>query len=143
MAPHTIGSRSTVLVLSMLVLAIAVALPVSQAAAQSGTGLYEPFPEAAVKKRAQRYVERLSGRTGDAGGRYSDGQLAKGVFVRPGSPAPALRPSSHGDPPGAASARAGARGDPDVALPLQLLLLAFALALPATALAVRARTRAA
>ena len=46
------------------------------AAAQHGNGLYEPFPQAAVKKRAKRFVSRLAIPL-----RLDDKDLARGVFV--------------------------------------------------------------
>src|SRR6185503_10430810 len=68
--------------------------------AQSGNGLYEPFPKAAVEKRAKRFVERL--RLGEEV-RFSDGDVA--------------------------SARAGVEsGDSDVPVVLQILLIALAIA---------------
>ena len=87
------------------------------ASAQSGNGLYEPFPKAAVEKRAKRFVERL--RLGEEV-RFSDGELERGTFVDP--KAGALR----GD---AASARAGVEsGDSGVPVVLQVLLIALAIA---------------
>jgi hypothetical protein len=140
MAPCTTASRRAALALSLL--ATGFAGPAPGAAAQSGNGLYEPFPEAAVKKRAQRYVERLGDRNPEAGRRYSDAELAAGVFVRPDRQGDGLSASGGGSPRGAASARAGG-GGAEMALPLQLLLLAAALALPAAAFANRARSCAA
>jgi hypothetical protein len=104
------------------------------ALAQSGNGLYEPFPEAAVKQRAQRYVERLGDRAPGAGRRFSDAQLARGVFV---SDDQRLAPAKRGE----ATARAGSSEPADMALPLQLLLLLAALALPSAALIRRGRAR--
>ena len=49
--------RSTVALL-VAALAASAALP-AVASAQHGNGLYEPFPEAAVRERAKRFVERL------------------------------------------------------------------------------------
>ena len=107
------------------------------ATAQSGTGLYEPFPEAAVKERAERYVERLSGRTPGGGPAPTEEQLAVGVFASPAPGAPALVPAG-GRGPGAAGARAGVADSGGLALPLQLLLAAVAL-LPIVVLMRRAR----
>lgn len=123
-------------------------LPVAPAAAQSGNGLYEPFPEAAVKKRAQRYVDGLRGRTAEPERRYSDAELAAGTFVRAGPAGPALKPAgAAGEARGAgaqsASVRAGGGGTVNVALPLQLFLLVLALALPTAAILKRAPTDAA
>ena len=53
---------------------------VPAAHAQNGNGLYEPFPKAAVEKRAKRFVERL--RLGEDV-RFSDGELDRGTFVDP------------------------------------------------------------
>ena len=95
-----------------LVLAIA-----PTASAQSGNGLYEPFPKAAVEKRAKRFVERL--RLGEEI-RFSHAELERGTFVGP-------RAASV--PAGAASARAGVdSGDSDVPVVLQVLLIALAIA---------------
>jgi hypothetical protein len=116
--------------LAALVLASAAWSP--QALAQSGNGLYEPFPEAAVKERAQRYVERLGDRTPGSRRPFSDAELERGVFVDPdrsGVAEPALRPGA-----GGASARSGAAGEDGLALPVQLLLLGAALLLPTVAL---------
>jgi hypothetical protein len=85
--------------------------------AQSGNGLYEPFPKAAVEKRAKRFVERL--RLGE-GVRFSDGELDRGTFVGP------TVASVRG---GGASARAGVgEGDSGVPVALQVLLIALAIA---------------
>ena len=87
------------------------------ASAHSGNGLYEPFPKAAVEKRAKRFVERL--RLGEEV-RFSDGELERGTVVDP--KARALR----GD---GASARAGVEsGDSGVPVVLQVLLIALAIA---------------
>ena len=102
-----------VLLAAALVLALAPAV-----SAQSGNGLYEPFPKAAVEKRAKRFVERL--RFGEPV-RFSDEQLERGVLVGAGAAQGATR--------GAASARAGV-GDGDSGVPLaaQILLIALAIA---------------
>lgn len=87
------------------------------ASAQSGNGLYEPFPKAAVEKRAKRFVERLS--VGEAV-RFSDAELERGAFVNPGRQSPGA---------GAASARAGVAGESSgVPALAQILLLALAVA---------------
>ena len=90
------------------------------ASAQSGNGLYEPFPKAAVEKRAKRFGERLQ--VGEAV-RFSDAELDRGVFVNPGRHRPGA---------GAASARAGAAGESSgIPALAQVLLLALAVtALP-------------
>jgi hypothetical protein len=132
MASRTTPRRCAAACLAAIVLGCAGLAP--SAPAQSGNGLYEPFPEAAVKKRAQRYVERLGDRTPGAGRRFSDAQLARGVFVSGGQQ---LAPAKRGE----ATARAGRREPADVALPLQLLLLLAALALPTAALIRRGRAR--
>jgi len=104
--------RLTVLVAAGLVLALA-----PGTSAQSGNGLYEPFPKAAVEKRAKRFVERL--RLGEAT-RFSNDDLERGVFVDPGARHPAR---------GGASARAGVEGgDSGVPVALQILLIALAIA---------------
>jgi hypothetical protein len=88
--------------------------------AQGGNGLYEPFPKAAVEKRAKRFVERLRF---DESTRFSDAELERGTFV-------GLRATRAGE--GSASARAGAdRTKSDVPLAAQVLLIALAVsALP-------------
>jgi hypothetical protein len=97
-----------------LVLALAPA-----ASAQSGNGLYEPFPKAAVDKRAKRFVDRL--RFGEPL-RFSDTQLKRGVFV---GGAEAAQSATRGH----ASARAGVgQGQSDVPLAAQILLIALAIA---------------
>ena len=138
MAPRTTASRSAALLVTTL--ALAAGLPAGTASGQSGSGLYEPFPEAAVKKRAQRYIESLGERTADPHRRFSDAQLDAGVFVGPGVIPPGLTLSGERTR-GAASARA-AGGGSDVGLWLQLLL-ATAAALPAAALVSRKRVGAA
>ena len=101
------------LVTAALVLALAPAV-----SAQSGNGLYEPFPKAAVEKRAKRFVDRL--RFGQPL-RFSDEQLDRGVFVG----APVAQSARSGE----ASARAGVR-DRGAGVPLaaQILLIALAIA---------------
>jgi hypothetical protein len=90
------------------------------ASAQTGNGLYEPFPKAAVDKRAKRFVERL--RLGEAV-RFSDEELDRGVFVGPKAG------TARG---GGASARAGVeaeeQGDSGVPVAVQVLLVALAIA---------------
>jgi hypothetical protein len=101
-----------VLVSAALVLALA-----PSASAQGGNGLYEPFPKAAVEKRAKRFVERL--RFGESM-RFSDAELERGTFVDP---------RVEGVGGGRASARAGAEGGKsDVPLVAQVLLIALAIA---------------
>jgi hypothetical protein len=85
--------------LAVLASAAAVLGLPSTASSQSGNGLYEPFPKAAVDKRAKRFVERL--RLGEAV-RFSNAELDRGVFVDPR--AGSLRG-------GEASARAGVDED--------------------------------
>jgi hypothetical protein len=100
-----------VLVGAALVLALAPA-----AGAQSGNGLYEPFPKAAVEKRAKRFVERL--RLGETV-RFSNSELDRGVFVAPKA----------GTVRGEASARAGIEdSDSGVPVVLQILLIVLAIA---------------
>lgn len=87
------------------------------ASAQSGNGLYEPFPKAAVEKRAKRFVERLQ--LGDAI-RFSDAELERGVFVDRKAGGPGA---------GGASARAGVGGEADgIPAAAQVLLIALAVA---------------
>jgi hypothetical protein len=104
--------RVAVLASAALVLALAPAV-----SAQSGNGLYEPFPKAAVEKRAKRFVERL--RLGEAT-RFSNADLERGVFVDP---------SAGRVRGGKASARAGVRGsDTGVPVAAQVVLVALAIA---------------
>ena len=102
-----------VVITAALLLALAPAV-----SAQTGNGLYEPFPKAAVEKRAKRFVERL--RFGEPV-RFSDAQLERGVFVGP--------EAGRGATLGQASARAGTDGGgSDVPLVAQVLLIALAIA---------------
>jgi hypothetical protein len=89
----------------------------STASAQSGNGLYEPFPKAAVEKRAKRFVERL--RLGEEV-RFSNAELNRGTFVDP---------AADRERGGGASSRAGV-DDNDAGVPvvLQILLIALAIA---------------
>jgi hypothetical protein len=137
MDPRTTLRRTVAASLVMIVIGCAGWSP--SARAQSGSGLYEPFPEAAVKKRAQRYVESLRGRTPGAERRFSNSDLARGVFVDHRAGALVQPPANTA---GAASARSGAEPATGVALPVQLLLLLAVLLLPAVALARRAHARA-
>jgi hypothetical protein len=95
------------------------------ASAQGGNGLYEPFPKAAVEKRAERFVERL--RFGEPV-RFSDDQLERGAFVDP-SAVQIEEGLRGGSGPGRASARAGVdeRG-PDVPAIAQIAIVALAIA---------------
>jgi hypothetical protein len=93
-----LGSTAALLVSA---LAASAALP-AIASPQHGNGLYEPFPEAAVRERAKRFVDRLPLAPAAAKVRLGDEELARGVFVDPGLP-----PSG----PGAASTRAGVGDD--------------------------------
>ena len=90
----------------------------STASAQSGNGLYEPFPKAAVEKRAKRFVERL--RLGEEV-RFSNAELNRGTFVD--STADSVRG-------GGPSARAGV-DDNDMGVPVVLQILLIALAITA------------
>jgi hypothetical protein len=94
-------------------LGAALALP-SAAGAQSGNGLYEPFPKAAVEKRAKRFVERL--RFSEPV-RFTDAQLERGSFVDPRSVGLGEGLATAGN--GAASERAGVGRD-GVGIPLGL-----------------------
>jgi hypothetical protein len=117
--------RSTAALL-VAALGASAALP-AVASAQHGNGLYEPFPEAAVRERAKRFVDRLPLPPAAAKARLGDEELARGVFVDPGLP-----PSG----PGAASTRAGVGDDGGSSLsPLTqvALLLLVVVALPVLA----------
>jgi len=130
--------RSSV-VLLVAALGVGGALPAA-ALAQHGNGLYEPFPKAAVKERAKRFIERLPlpGAAGKV--RFSDEELARGVFVSPravGVTEGLTGRSVPADAGGSAAARAGANGgDGDGGLPalvqIALVLLAV-VALPVLA----------
>jgi len=101
-----------VLVSAGLVLALA-----TPASAQSGNGLYEPFPKAAVDKRAKRFIERL--RLGESV-RFSGAALDRGAFVDP------KLGTVRG---GAASGRAGVEGSHSgMPAALQVVLIALAIA---------------
>jgi hypothetical protein len=103
--------------LALLVSAALVPALAPVASAQSGNGLYEPFPKAAVEKRAKRFVERL--RLGEEV-RFSNAELDRGTFVGP---------RAAGLHEGQASARAGVdNGDTGVPVVLQILLIALAIA---------------
>jgi hypothetical protein len=129
--------RSSV-VLLVAALGVGGALPAA-ALAQHGNGLYEPFPKAAVKERAKRFIERLPlGSSGKI--RFRDDELARGVFVDPRAMgvAAGLRGSSaRADAGGSPSSRAGANhGDGDGGLPalVQIALVLIAVvALPVLA----------
>jgi len=90
----------------------------STASAQSGNGLYEPFPKAAVEKRTSspsrsRYTKRFA--------RFSNAELNRGTFVD--STADSVRG-------GGPSARAGV-DDNDMGVPVVLQILLIALAITA------------
>ena len=103
--------------LALLAAAAVLLAAAPTASAQSGNGLYEPFPKAAVEKRAKRFVERL--RLGEDV-RFSEGELERGAFVG----------ASTGDVRGGgASARAGVdSGESDVPVVLQIMLIGLAIA---------------
>lgn len=114
-----------VLASAALVLALA-----PTAVAQSGNGLYEPFPKAAVDKRAKRFVERL--RLGEEV-RFSKDELNRGVFVGPRGGTQSF---------GGASARAGVeRGDQGSGVPVVVQVLLVALAIAALPLLAGRRPR--
>jgi hypothetical protein len=98
--------RSSV-VLLVAALALCFALPAA-AFAQHGNGLYEPFPKAAVKERAKRFVERLPVPSPAGKLRFSDEELARGRFVDPRTVG-VREGLSSSRAPGSASERAGAR----------------------------------
>jgi hypothetical protein len=106
--------RSTAGLLVAALAAIAV-LPAA-ASGQNGNGLYEPFPEAAIQERAQRFVERLPL---PEAARLSDEQLERGVYVDP-----RLAPSSQG--PASARAGVGNDGGSDLSPVTQVALLLLA-----------------
>ena len=104
--------------LSALATAALVLASAPAVSAQSGNGLYEPFPKAAVEKRAKRFVDRL--RFGEPL-HFSDTQLEQGLFVGADAPGSATR--------GNASVRAGVgQGKSDVPLTAQIVLIALAIA---------------
>lgn len=110
--------------LASLLVCMAMAAP---AMGETGNGLYEPFPAAASKARAKRFVSQLPG----VGGRaesvsVSDRDLRRGVVVdhRALGSAPIAA--------GLASSRArGSAGfGPSIGWPLGLALIALVLAAP-------------
>jgi hypothetical protein len=104
---------------------VACLLLAAPAGAQSGNGLYEPFPSAAPRERAERFVERLDARP------VSDEEFERGTFTGAG-----LEPASAG----AASARAEATtGASSAALWAVALAILAACAAPALHKAARAR----
>ena len=114
-----------VLASAALVLALA-----PTAVAQSGNGLYEPFPKAAVDKRAKRFVERL--RLGEEV-RFSKDELKRGGFVGRRGGTQRF---------GCASARAGVeRGDQGSGVPVVVQVLLVALAIAALPLLAGRRPR--
>jgi hypothetical protein len=131
------------LAVGVAVVAVSQAPP---AAAQRGNGLYEPFPEAAARESAKRFVRELPNAPTARRARLGDRQLARGVFVRPGevglfgttplSPPPAPRP---------ASVRAGTEGrsPATIGTSLGLLLVLAAAAGGPLLAAARRRERAA
>ncbi len=110
---------------ALLALVCVAALALPQAASASGNGLYEPFPEAAVKERAERYVERLRGRIPARQPRFSEAQLTRGTFVRADRSLPALAPVG-----AAATGRSGGDAEDGMPVALQVLLLLAVLAIP-------------
>lgn len=60
---------------------IVLLLCASAAGAQTGNGLYEPFPKKASSKRAKRYIERLPPGVPARLRRLSDAELERGLFV--------------------------------------------------------------
>jgi hypothetical protein len=129
MGPRADSARRAAMALVCL---LALAFP--QLAAGSGNGLYEPFPEAAVKKRAERYVEQLRGRIPAAQPRFTDAQLTRGAFVAGAAPLP--RPTPAAD---SATGRAGDSAADGVPFVVQLFVLLGLLAVPMLALRARAR----
>jgi hypothetical protein len=103
---------------------MAVAAP---AMAQTGNGLYEPFPAAASKARAKRFVGELPGVGGQVVSvSVSDRQLQRGMVVDPRALGA----------PGAVTGLAGERGrgaagfTPSLGWAPALVLAAIALATP-------------
>jgi hypothetical protein len=83
--------------LASVLMCAVLAAPVDAQAA--GNGLYEPFPTAGARKRAERFINRF--RTPTAQARVSRAELDRGSFT-----GTVLRPA----PAGAASGRAIASG---------------------------------
>ena len=107
--------RLAVLASAALVLALA-----PTAIAQSGNGLYEPFPKAAVDKRAKHFVERL--RLGEKV-RFSKDELNRGVFVGAQGGT-----QSRGGASTRAGVEGGDQGRSGVPVVVQVLLVALAIA---------------
>jgi hypothetical protein len=123
-----------------------VALPQAPpAAAQTGNGLYEPFPKAAVRERAKRFVRQLPNPPVGERGRLADSELARGVFVRPREVGlVGAAPLSPRPAPGPASVRAGTEGRSTATIGTGVgLLLVIAAAAGGPLLASRRRERAA
>jgi hypothetical protein len=94
---------------------------------QTGNGLYEPFPAAASKARAKRFVSQLPGVGGQAEPvAVSDRDLQRGVVVD--------RQVLGSAPVAAGLASSRARGSagfgPSLGWPLGLVLIALVLAVP-------------
>jgi hypothetical protein len=110
---------------------MAVAAP---AMGQTGNGLYEPFPAAASRERAKRFVSQLPGAAGQADPvSVGTRALERGVVVDPRALGQA---SASGAP--AARALGGSGFRPSFGWPLALVLAVLALAAP---LALAARRR--
>jgi hypothetical protein len=114
-----------------LVSLAASALLAAPARAQTGNGLYEPFPTPSSDAVARAFVDRI-GSAGLAGVTTDD--LVRGLLVErhaPSSAVPAAVPSARGG-------RAGSGFSPSLGWPLALALLALAAGAARTAAARRA-----
>jgi hypothetical protein len=108
--------------LASLLVCIGLAAP---AMAQTGIGLYEPFPAAASKARAKRFVSELPG-VGGGTLAVTNRQLERGVVVDP----QALSTPPAGGSLASDRARGGTGFSPSLSWPLGVALAMLALATP-------------
>jgi hypothetical protein len=110
--------------LASFLLCLAVAAP---AMAETGNGLYEPFPAAASKARAKRFLSQLPGLGGQVEPlSVTDRELQRGVIVD----RTALGASVPADGLASARARGSAGFGPSFGWPLAIVLFGLALATP-------------
>jgi hypothetical protein len=123
--------------LPSLAVLLACATCAAPAAAETGNGLYEPFPSGVSKVRAKRFFKRLPPQARELVGPVSERVLEHGLFVAstrgvvtPAPGAASARAGAVTPAPGTASARAGGAPGPDSSLgwPLQLVLVLVPLA---------------
>lgn len=115
--------------LTALLACAALAAPAS---AQTGNGLYEPFPGPASKLRAKRFIEGLPG-DGTQARRpltLSDEELERGVFVSAGAVRDSAAGSTAGPAGGPSSRATGSAVGPSFGWPLGILLVLAAVGAP-------------